>query len=260
MGLILIFLAAIACISPAAAQSRSVSKTKYALPRLPDGEPDLQGIWEARNTADGDLEAHSASAGIRAGESVIVDPPDGKIPYQPWAAAKQQENFAHRATADPVNRCFLPGVPRITYMHYPFQIFQTAKYIAIAYEYVHASRTIYMNGSPHLDDIDFWMGDSRGHWDGDTLVVDVADNNPATWLDMSGNFHSEALHVVERYTRTSPDTLEYEATIEDPKVFNEPWKIVMPLYRHTEPNAQLYEYECPVYRERQTEKGAEKGK
>jgi hypothetical protein len=229
------------------------AQSKPPVPRLSDGHPDLQGIWEARNTADAGLEAHSAAAGIRAGVGVIVDPPDGKIPYQPWAAAKQKENFAKRATLDPVNRCFLPGVPRIAYMHFPFQIFQTPQFVAITYEYVHASRTIFMNGKPHLDDIDFWMGDSRGRWDGNTLVVDVTDNNAETWLDSSGNFHSEAMHVVERYTRTGPDTLQYEATIEDPKVFTRPWKIAMPLYRHTEANAQLYEYECHVYREQASE-------
>jgi len=240
---------AILTIAPSLpAQSRLNSKA--GIPRLSDGKPDLQGIWEVRNdVANGDLEAHSASAGIRAGESVIVDPPSGEIPYQPWAAAKQKENFAKRAAADPVNRCFLPGVPRITYMPYPFQIFQTTKYVAITYEYVHASRTILMNGAPHLDDIDFWMGDSRGKWEGDTLVVDVADNNPDTWLDMSGNFHSGALHVVERYTLTSPDVLQYEATIDDPKVFTRAWTIRMPLYRNTDKNAELYEYECHVYRE-----------
>ena len=220
-----------------------------SIPRLPDGKPDLQGIWEARNTADGNLEAHSAAAGIRAGEGVIVDPPDGRIPYQPWAAAKQKENFLKRAAADPVNKCFLPGVPRITYMHYPFQIFQTPKFVAIAYEYVHASRPIHMDGSPHLDDIEFWMGDSRGRWEGDTLVVDVADNNGDTWLDMSGNIHSEALHVVERYTRTSADTLQYEATVEDPKVYTRPWKISFPLYRRMEKNIQLMEFKCVPFTE-----------
>ena len=219
----------------------------YTAPRTPDGKPDLQGIWQARNTAAGNLEAHTASAGIRACESVIVDPPDGKIPYQPWAAAQRDENFKTRATADPMSKCYLPGVPRITYVPFPFQIFQTPQFVAIAYEYVHASRTIHLTSPKHLDRIEFWMGDSRGHWEGDTLVVDVADNNAETWLDMSGNFHSEALHVVERYRRTSPDTLQYEATIEDPKVFTRPWTIRMPLYLHREKNAQLYEYECHVY-------------
>jgi hypothetical protein len=215
-----------------------------------ESKRDLQGIWEVRdNTAAAGLEAHSADNGIRAGQSVIVDPPDGKIPYKPEALAKKAENFKNRATADPVNRCFLPGVPRIAYMPFPFQIFQTPEFVAITYEYVHASRTIHMRNPKHLDDISFWMGDSRGRWEGDTLVVDVADNEAGTWLDASGDFHSDALHVIERYTRTSPDTLLYEATIEDPKVYTRPWKISMPLYRHSEKNAQLYEYECHVYKE-----------
>jgi hypothetical protein len=213
-----------------------------------DDKHDLQGIWEVR-FAPGNLEAHSADAGIRAGESVIVDPADGKIPYQAWAAAKQKENYKERLTADPVSKCYLPGVPRITYMPYPFQIFQTPEFVAIAYEYVHASRTIHMSHPEHLPDIDFWMGDSRGKWVGDTLVVDVTDNNATTWLDASGNFHGEALHVIERYAKTSPDTMTYEATIEDPMVFTRPWTIRLPLYRHTEKNAELYEYECHVYRE-----------
>ena len=210
---------------------------------------DLQGIWEAHSTAAAALEAHSADAGIRAGDSVIVDPPDGRIPYQPWAAAKKQENYKNRLMADPVSNCYLPGVPRITYMPFPFQIFKTPQFVAIAYEYVHASRTIHLNGSQHLEKVDFWMGDSRGRWEGATLVVDVADNTSETWLDASGDFHSEQLHVVERYTKTSPDMLLYEATIEDPKVYTRPWTIRIPLYRHTEKNAQLYEYECHVYRE-----------
>jgi len=234
----------------AAAQTKS-----YRAPRTPDGKPDLQGIWEARTTANGNLEAHSAALGIRAGESVIVDPPDGKIPYRPEGREKQEANFAKRASADPVNRCFLPGVPRITYMPYPFEIFETPDFVAITYEYVHASRTIHMNGSKHPEDIDFWMGDSRGHWDGETLVVDVADNNGNTWLDSSGNVHSAAMHVVERYTRTGPDTLQYQATIEDPKVLTKPFTISIPLYRHSEKNAQLYEYECHVYLEESGGKG-----
>ena len=227
----------------------SAQQQSYRAPRTPDGKPDLQGIWEAYSTANGNLEAHSASLGIRAGESVIVDPPDGKIPYQAAAKAKQQDNFTKRATADPVNRCFLPGVPRITYMPYPFEIFQTPEFVAMTYEYAHASRTVHMKRSPHPDDIEFWMGDSRGHWEGETLVVDVADNNGDTWLDSSGNLHSAAMHVVERYTRTGPDTLQYQATIEDPKVLTKPFTISIPLHRHSAKNAQLYEYECHVYLE-----------
>jgi hypothetical protein len=245
-----LILASVLLAVPLAAQSKA---KPYVAPRTPDGKPDLQGIWEARNTAAGSVEAHSASAGFRAGESIIVDPADGKIPYLAAALATRDANFKKRASLDPVGKCFLPGVPRITYMPFPFQIFQTPEYVAMTYEYVHASRTVHMKGE-HLDGIDFWMGDSRGRWDGDTLVVDVADNNPATWLDMSGDFHSDAMHVVERYTRTSPTTLQYEATIQDPKTFSKPWTIRMPLYLHDEKNAQLYEYECEVYLE-ETGKG-----
>jgi hypothetical protein len=218
----------------------------YKAPRSPDGKPDLQGIWEARNSAAGGLEAHTASLGIRAGASVIVDPPDGKIPYLPQASARRDENFARRAVSDPLNKCYLPGVPRLMYLPFPFQIFQTADQVAIASEFDHSSRTIYLKGS-HYAEGEFWMGDSRGKWEGETLVVDVADFNADTWLDAAGTFHSEKLRVVERFTRTSPDTLQYEATITDPKVFARPWTIRMPLYLLKEPGAQIYEYECSVY-------------
>ena len=227
----------------------SVAKgQRYAPPRLEDGKPDLQGIWQARTTASADVEAHGGGLGLPAGKSVITDPPDGKIPYQPWALAKKQENFAKRTALDPLEKCFLPGVPRVTYLPFPFQIFQTSQFAAITYEFAHATRTIHFRGQ-HLEELEFWMGDSRGRWEGDTLVVDVANLGGETWLDASGNFHSEALHVVERYTRTSPDTLQYEATLEDPKVFTRPWKISLPLYLNRDPDAQLYEYECHVYLE-----------
>jgi hypothetical protein len=220
----------------------------YNPPRMANGKPNLQGIWEARSTAWGSVEAHGGSEGIRAGESIVVDPADGKIPYLPAALAQREENFKNRAKLDPLNKCWMPGVPRITYMPYPFQIFQTPDFMVILYEYVHASRTIHMSGD-HLDGIDIWMGDSRGKWDGDTFVVDVTNNDPHTWLDASGNHHSRDMHVVERYTRTTPNILMYEAIIEDPKIYSKPWKIRVPLYLHDEMNAQLYEYECNVYRE-----------
>ena len=226
-------------VIPALAQS-------YRAPRLANGQPDLQGIWQAQSTAAYDLLPHAARLGIPAGIGVVVG---GEIPYRPEAAAKKQQNFQNRATADPNNRCFLPGVPRANYMPFPFQIFQTSKDVAILYEYVHAYRLIRMDGSKHPEDVDFWMGDSRGHWDGDTLVVDVTDNNDQTWFDASGDFHSDALHVAERYTRTAPDIISYEATIEDPKVFTKPWKISLPLYRRTEKNLQLMEYDCYAYGE-----------
>jgi hypothetical protein len=224
---------------PALAQS-------YRAPKLANGQPDLQGIWQAQTTASYDIEPHAARLGVPAGTGIVVG---GEIPYKPEAAAKQQQNFQNRATADPNNKCFLPGVPRANYMPLPFQIFQTAKDVAILYEYVHAYRLIRMDGSKHPDDVDFWMGDSRGHWEGDTLVVDVSNNNDQTWFDASGNFHSDALHVVERYTRTGLDTISYEATIEDPKVFTRPWKISLALYRRPEKNLQLMEYDCYAYEE-----------
>lgn len=202
-----------------------------ALPIAAVAETDLQGIWQAKGTPNVDLEK-------------FVVAPDTKIPYRADALAKQKENFAQRETADTVKKCYLPGVPRITLLPMPFQIFQSGKYVAIVYQYAHAFRTIYVDDSKHLDGIDFWMGDSRGHWEGDTLVVDVADFNDQTWLDAAGDYHSDELHVVERYTRTGPDTITYEATIEDPKVFTHAWKIRVPLTRNTGKYARLMEFEC----------------
>jgi hypothetical protein len=215
-----------------------------ALPRTPDGKPDLSGIWQAVNTANWNILGHEAQKDVPAGLGVVEG---NEIPYQPWAAAKQKENFANRAFMDPESKCFLPGVPRITYMPYPFQIFQTPAHIAITYEYVHAVRRIFMN-SPHPDgEIEFFMGDSRGRWEGDTLVVDVAHLTSETWLDRSGNFHSEALHVIERYTPISVNHVNYEATIEDPKVFTRPWKMSMPLYRRMDKGMRILENECYAF-------------
>ncbi len=209
--------------------------------------PNLQGIWQTVNTAAWDIEDHSGSLGIPAGQGVVDG---GTIPYQPWALLQKQENFANRATADPLASCAMPGVPRITYMPYPFQILQFDDRVLILYEYGHVTRTIYMDGSDHPDGhIDFWMGDSRGRWEGDTLVVDVIHFNDQTWFDRAGNLHSEALHVVERYTPRGPNNIDYEVTIEDPNVFTRPWTMRMPLYRRQEPNVQLLEYECYAYAE-----------
>ena len=215
------------------------------VPRTADGQPDLQGVWQVVNTAAFDLEAHAPSLGVPAGASVVEG---GVIPYRPEALARKRENFENRATLDPESKCYLPGVPRITYMPHPFQIVQQADKITILYEYLHAVRYVYMNGNPHpKGPIEWWMGDSRGHWEGSTLVVDVVHFNDLTWFDRAGNYHSPALHVVERYTRTSPDHMRYEATIEDPAVFARPWTISMPLYRRQEANIELLEYQCNAY-------------
>jgi hypothetical protein len=196
--------------------------------------PDLRGIWQAKNNANANLES----------ANVIVDPPGGKIPYLPGALATRQQNFANRATVDPETKCFQPGVPRATYVPTPFQIFQNAGAVYIVYQDVHAYRIIYLDGTPHNQGLGYAMGDSRGRWEGDTLVVDVASFSDSTWLDGAGNHHSDALHVVERYTRTNRDTLMYEATIEDPKVFARPWKIRIPLSLQT--GIQILEDECAV--------------
>jgi len=231
---------------PVAAQAPAAKPQAYTAPRTPDGKPDLQGVWQVLNTAAWDIQDHQARLDVPAGQGVVEG---NEIPYQPWAVAKKKENFENRLTADPVTKCYLPGVPRITYMPYPFQMFQTATSMVIIYEYVHAVRTVYTN-RPHLPGhIDFWMGVSRGRWEEDTLVVDTIDFNDETWLDGAGNFHSDALHVVERYTRTGPDHIAYEVTIEDPKVFTRPWKMSMPLYRRQEKNAQILDYECHALEE-----------
>jgi hypothetical protein len=216
----------------------------YRAPRTAEGHPDLQGIWQALNTAVWDIQDHSASLGIPAGQGVVEG---NDLPYLPAALARREENRKNRLTADPEAKCFMVGVPRIMYMPYPFQILQTPQELMIVFEYVHTSRNIYMD-SPHPPGpIEWWQGDSRAHWEGDTLVVDVVHFTDQTWFDRSGNYHSEELHVVERYTRTGPDHLLYEATIEDPKVFSRPWKMSMPLYRRVEKNAQILEYECHTY-------------
>jgi hypothetical protein len=197
-------------------------------------ERDLRGIWQAQTKVDTNLEA----------AHVIVDPPDGKIPYQAAALATRNQNFANRAMADPETKCFQPGVPRATYLPSPFQIFQNADGVYLVYQDLHAYRVIHLDGSPHNEGLPYAMGDSRGHWDGNTLVADVSSFSDSTWLDAAGNLHSDALHVVERYTRTDRNTLTYEATVEDPKIFTRPWKIQMPLRLQTGPGVQILEDEC----------------
>ncbi|MEO8259589.1 MAG: hypothetical protein ABI868_19740 [Acidobacteriota bacterium] len=213
-----------------------------ALSRTTEGRPDLSGFWQVSNTAVWDIQDHRAQKGIPAEQGVVAG---NEIPYQPWAAEKRQENFRTRTSADPEAKCYLPGVPRLTYMPFPFQIIQTPREVILLHEYVHAVRTIHADGTPHSADAsESWLGDSRGRWEGDTLVVDSTHFNDRTWFDRAGNFHSNALHVVERFTVTGPDHIDYSVLIEDPKVFTRPWTMSMILYRHKEKNFQLLEYEC----------------
>jgi hypothetical protein len=220
------------------------------LRRTADGRPDLNGIWQTIGTANWDLEGHEARPStVLALGAVGAVPPGlgvvegGKIPYQPWAAARKQENTKNWLALDPEVKCFLPGVPRATYLPYPFQIFQSPGRLLIVYGYSYARREINMVPRGKAP-VDFWMGWSDGRWDGDTLIVDVTSFNDQTWFDRAGNFHSDQLHVIERYTPITPYHIAYEATIEDPKVFTRPWKISMPLYRVVDRNAQLLEFKC----------------
>jgi hypothetical protein len=236
---------AIAIVGTGAAAQQTAND--YEAPRTAYGHPDLQGLWQTMSPAVWNLEDHTAELGIPAGQSVVVG---GSIPYRPDAAEQRERNRENRATDDPEASCKMVGVPRTMYMPYPFQIVQTPTQVTILSEYVHSVRTIFLDSEHPADPLQqLWMGDSRGHWDGDTLVVDVNNFTGETWLDRSGNFHSDALHVVERFTRTSPDHLLYEVTLEDPNVYSESWQISMPLYRRVEPNARLLEYECHAYLE-----------
>jgi len=228
------------------AQTPAPKASGYTVPRTTDGKPDFRGIWQARNTAAYDIQDHTASLGIPAGRGVVVG---GEIPYLPEAAAKKKENFKSRATRDPLSKCYMAGTPRLMYLPFPFQIFQGPGWVAILSEYAHTYRYIRTDGSPHMADLDFWMGDPRGRWEGNTLVIDSVSFNDQTWFDMAGNFHSEKLHTIERVTRTDTDTLTYEVTIEDSKTFSKPWKMSMPLYRNKEKDAQILEYECYAYAE-----------
>ena len=241
----------------------------YRAPRLADGRPDLNGIWQALVTANWDLQDHEAQPGPHpelsgayaagpAGQSIIEG---GEIPYKPDALAKKKSNFENRlrvdvsddktwhALGDPEMKCYMPGVPRATYMPFPFQIVQgTGPSILMAYEFASATRIIRMNWEQAAP-TDSWMGWSRGQWEGDTLVVDVTGQREETWFDRAGDFHSDALHVVERYTPLSPYHMRYEATVEDPNVFTRPWKISFPLYRRMEKNVQLLEFKCVPFTE-----------
>jgi hypothetical protein len=222
----------------------------FKAPRTADGKPNLTGIWQVMNTANWDLQTHEARQGpvVSLGAAFAVPPGLGvvegeEIPYLPAAAAKKKTNGENWMTLDPEVKCYMPGIPRATYMPYPFQIVQSTNTVLMAYEFSTASRIIRM-GTTEKSPAPAWMGWSIGRWEGETLVIDVTDIEEKTWFDRAGNFHSDALHVVERYTMTDPNTLQYEATIEDPKVFSRPWKISMPIYRRQEKNAQLMEYKC----------------
>jgi hypothetical protein len=256
--------AALVAVVAAGVPGAAAQQGRGPIPRTTSGKPDLNGIWQALNTANYDLEPHLARAALAmrpgpvvpiparevvalgtvasvpAGAGVVVG---GEIPYQPEAFARKKENQENWLTRDPEIKCYLPGVPRATYLPFPFQIFQSEKTAFIAYEFAGAVRHIYLE-DPGPPQIDSWMGQSVGHWEGDTFVVEVTGFNDQSWFDRAGNHHSEMLKVVERFTMAGPDHIQYEATIEDPKTFTRPWTIRMPLYRHVNPDARLGQFKC----------------
>ncbi len=212
------------------------------IPRTADGKPDLSGIWQSFSNAEYGLEPHLGTKDYPPSAGVV----EGKtIPYQPAALEQRAKNLAARDTLDPREKCFTLGATRGLYGNSPFQLFQRPRDITILFEFGHPVRTIHTNGTQHPDGhIDFWLGDSRGRWEADTLVVDVNDFNGETWLDRVGDFHSDELHLVERWNLVDRNTLRYRATFEDPKVYTRPWSIDLLFYRRLEPNVQLIENYC----------------
>jgi len=237
-------------------QAPAAAARAYTPPRTPDGQPDIQGFWNPVGTFYNiqDLEFQALYQNFKPdpaqrGKSLVVDPPDGKIPYQPWAAEKVKLVLEHHADPtpqflDPNARCFLQGVPRHL-NNREFEIFQPPGHVVIFNMAHHTYRAIPLNAGPHIPDgVKLWMGDSRGRWEGNTLVVDVANNNDRTWFDVVGSFHSDALHVAERFTPVSADTIAYQAVITDPKVYTRPWTFALSLNRIRDYGAELWEEAC----------------
>ncbi len=247
-----------------AAPTPAAGESSYVAPRGPGGKPDLNGTWRTLGRANDDLEQHAARAAwalrqgpvrplpakevvalgavgaVPAGLGVVVG---GEIPYQPWALEKRAENQEKWLARSPEVKCYLPGIPRATYMPYAFQVLHNKDALFFSYEYAGAVRNIHLT-DPGPAPIDSWMGQSVGKWVRDTLVLETTGQNDQTWLDRAGNFHSEALRVVERFTPTSPHTMSYEVTLEDEKVFTRPWTIRMTLYRLVGDDALLQQFNC----------------
>jgi hypothetical protein len=242
----------------------TVASESYEPPRLANGKPDFNGVWQVLNTANYNLEAHGASAAMAFREGPVVPVPakevvalgsigavpagigvvqGGSIPYKPEALAQRDQNRANWLTSDPEIKCYLPGVPRATYMGFGFQIMHNEGVLLFSYEYAGAVRNIHLS-DPGPAPVDSWMGQSWLRWEGDTLVIETTGFNGQTWLDRAGNYHSDKLKVTERFTHTSTHTLNYQATLEDPTVYTRPWTISMPIYRRVAPDDRLMQFNC----------------
>jgi hypothetical protein len=225
------------------------------IPRTAEGRPDLSGAWQALNTAHWNLEPHVSGYPVllELGAQYAVPPglgvvEGGSIPYLPAALAERDRRFENRLTDDPEGKCYLGGIPRSTYMPYPFQILQNERDIFVMYQFATGVRRIFVDGEQEAP-IDSWMGWSNARWEDDTLVIEVTGFNGQTWLDRAGNYASENATVIERYTPLGPNHLHYEATIDDPTVYTRPWTISMPLYRIVDDNFRILEFKCEPYAE-----------
>jgi hypothetical protein len=229
--------------SVALAQEYTPERNRY-------GQPNFEGIWQVLDPAPHhNIEPHNASYGVPAGAGIITDPADGRIPYTPAGRARRDANRAD-LSADPIARCFKPGVPHLMYLPFPFQILQSGNFLTIMSEYVHSTRFIFLHRTDHFGagEIDLWNGDSVGRFDGDALVTDVFNFHPDVWLDRSGNHAGgPTLRVNERFTLIDADTIRYQATLADPENFTQPWTLETYLYRHKAPAKRILEYECHAY-------------
>jgi len=244
------------CLSTCLLLGTGYAAEQYSPPRTADGNPDFNGIWQAIGSAHWNIEPHAADfpplpqlgawGAVPAGLGIVVG---GEIPYTSEARATQQANQQNWLELDPYVKCYMPGVPRANYLPFPFQIVQSPDHLIMAYEFASASRIVYMNRPDFEAPVLSWMGHSRGRFEGDTLVIDVTDQMPESWFDHAGNHHTDALRVTERYTHMGPNTLMYEATLEDPNVYTRPWTIRFPLYRRLEENVQLLEFKCVEFTE-----------
>ena len=240
--------------TPARGQTAAAAPARGRVDRI-GGKPNFTGLWQAMTGANWDIQDHSSEAGpfyqlgaafaVPAGQGIVEG---NEIPYRPEALEQRRLNRLNRWTADPEIKCYMPGIPRANYMPFPFQIVQGDSTIAFAYEFATSNRVVYVTNHRKAQ-VPAWMGTSNGHWEGDTLVVEVTGNWPESWFDRSGNFHSDALKVTERYTLRNPDVIDYEATIDDPKTFTRTWKVSLPIYRRLEKNARLLEFKCVEYSE-----------